>query len=85
MKDSIYTFRIIVEPDGKGYHGFVPTLKGVHTYGKTVAETKRNLNEAIHCHLEGLLKDGVTVPKEEDSFEFVQSFTFKNLKLVGSR
>ncbi|KKU68723.1 MAG: hypothetical protein UX89_C0002G0048 [Parcubacteria group bacterium GW2011_GWA2_47_16] len=63
MKDSVYTFRIIVEPDGKGYHGFVPTLKGVHTYGKTVAETKLNLNEAIRCHLQGLLKDGVAVLK----------------------
>lgn len=84
MKDLVYTFRIIVEPDGKGYHGFVPTLKGVHTYGKTITETKHNLNEAIRCHLQGLFKDGVSIPKEEDSFEFVQSFSFKDFNLVGN-
>ncbi|PIQ69131.1 MAG: hypothetical protein COV91_00525 [Candidatus Taylorbacteria bacterium CG11_big_fil_rev_8_21_14_0_20_46_11] len=74
MKDTIYTFRIMVEKDGKGYHGFVPTLKGVHTCGKTIEETKRNLDEAIQCHVEGLLKDGEVVPRDEESFEFVRSF-----------
>ena len=69
MKDPIYTFRIMIEKDGKGYHGFVPTLKGVHTCGHTIEETKRNLDDAISCHIEGLLKDGETVPREEDSFD----------------
>lgn len=75
MKNPIYTFRIMVERDGKGYHGFVPTLKGVHTCGRTIDETKKNLDEAIRCHVEGLLKDGEPVPHEGDSFEFVRSFT----------
>ncbi len=74
MKDTIYTFRIMVEKDGKGYHGFVPTLKGVHTCGRTIDETKSNLDDAIRCHIEGLLKDGEIVPREEESFEFVRSF-----------
>ena len=38
-----YAFRTIIEPDEKGYHGFVPLLKGVHTIGKTIEETKKNL------------------------------------------
>ena len=83
MKDIIYTFRIMVEKDGKGYHGFVPTLKGVHIYGKTIAETKRNLNEAIQCHLQGLMKEGILVPSEEDAFEFVQSFSSRKFSPVG--
>ena len=57
---NTYTFRTIIEPDEKGYHGFVPLLKGVHTVGNTIEETKKNLNEAIRCHIEGLLKDGIT-------------------------
>ena len=44
-----YTYRTIIEPDDKGYHGFVPLLKGVHTSGKTIEETKKNLDEAIRC------------------------------------
>ena len=76
MKDSTYTFRIIIEPDGKGYHGFVPLLRGVHTYGKTLRETKKNLREAIQCHIQGILKDREVVPTESDAFEFVESFSF---------
>ena len=57
-----YTFRTIIEPDEKGYHGFVPLLRGVHTVGKTIEETRENLQEAIECHVEGLLKDGI-VPR----------------------
>ena len=49
----IYTYRTIIEPDEKGYHGFVPLLRGVHTVGDTIEETKKNLEEAIRCHLEG--------------------------------
>lgn len=63
----IYTYRTIIEPDEKGYHGFVPLLRGVHTVGRTVEETKKNLEEAIRCHLEGLKKDGITPPQEKDS------------------
>ena len=70
-----YTFRTIIEPDEKGYHGFVPLLRGVHTVGDTIEETKKNLDEAIHCHLEGLLKDNILPPKEQDAVEAIQTFT----------
>ena len=71
-----YTFRTIIEPDEKGYHGFVPLLSGVHTVGDTIEETKKNLEEAIRCHLEGLLKDNIEPPHEQDTIEFIQTFTF---------
>ena len=70
-----YTYRTIIEPDEKGYHGFVPLLRGVHTVGETIEETKRNLDDAIRCHLEGLLKDNILPPKEQDVVEAIQTFT----------
>lgn len=73
---KIYTYRTIIEPDEKGYHGFVPLLKGVHTVGKTIEETKKNLEEAIRCHLEGLRKDNILPPQEKDSVEVIQTITF---------
>lgn len=42
-----YTYRVIIKPDGDSFHGYVPALVGCHTYGKTIIETKKNLNEAI--------------------------------------
>jgi len=78
-----YTFRIVIEPDEpEGYHGFVPLLKGVHTYGKSIREVKRNLREVIKCHLQGLLKDKETIPREEDVLELVQTFSEKELSLI---
>lgn len=68
----MYTFRAIIEPDEKGYHGFVPILRGLHTCGKTIEETKKNLREAIRCHIAGLLKDGEKIPQEEEALEIIQ-------------
>ena len=70
-----YTFRTIIERDEKGYHGFVPLLKGVHTVGATIEKTKKNLDEAIQCHLEGLIKDNVAPPQEQNAVEAIQTFT----------
>ena len=76
----IYTFRTIIEPDENDtFHGYVPSLPGCHTCGDTLKETKKNLKEAIKCHVQGLLMDGEPVPREEDNFELVQTFTEKEL------
>lgn len=79
----IYTFRIIIEPDEpKGYHGFVPLLKGVHTFGLTIEEVKKNLKEAIKCHVQGLKKDKEKIPQEGEVFELIQSFSPNELNLT---
>lgn len=78
-----YTFRIIIEPDPPtGYHGFVPLLKGIHTCGKTIEEVKKNLREAIKCHLQSLIKDKLPIPQEEEAIELVQTFLKEELKSI---
>jgi len=80
--DNIYAFRVIIKPDGKkAFHGYVPALPGCHTWGKTIEETKKNLKEAIKCHIQGMAKDGQTIPREENNLELVQTFTEKELAL----
>ena len=75
-----YTFRTIIEPDDpKGYHGFVPILPGLHTCGDTIEEVKKNLKDAILCHIAGLRKDGFAIPHEEDTLEVIQTFSEKDL------
>ena len=63
-----YTYRIIIEPDGENYHGFVPALVGCHTYGSTIAETKKNLHDAMSLYIEHLREKGTLIP-EENSLE----------------
>lgn len=77
---KLYTFRVIIEPEKpRGYHGFVPIMKGVHTYGDTIQEVKKNLKEAMKCHVQGLLKDREPVPQEGEAFELIQSFSEREL------
>lgn len=79
-----YTFRTIIEPDEeKGYHGFVPLLRGVHTGGDTIEEVQANLKEAIKCHIEGLLLDKQKVPQESGAFESIQTFSVKDSVVVA--
>ena len=75
-----FSFRAIVEPDEpNGFHGFVPLLPGLHTYGATLQAVKKNLREAILCHLQGLKKDNEHIPKEGDALEMVQTFSQEEL------
>ncbi len=75
-----YSFRATIEPDEpKGFHGFVPLLPGLHTYGATLTEIKRNLREAILCHVQGMQKDGERIPREQDALEMVHSFSEQEL------
>ena len=75
-----FSFRAIIEPDTpKGFHAFVPLLPGLHTQGATLAEVKKNLREAILCHLQALHKDNQCIPQEEDALEVVQSFSASEL------
>ena len=74
---KIYSFRTMIEPDDpKGYHGFVPLLPGLHTGRDTIKEVKKNLRDAIRCHIDGLLKDKLPIPQEEETMEMVQTFTY---------
>lgn len=50
-----YTFRTIIEKDGKYFHGYVPALLGCHTFGKTIEETQRNLKDAIKVYIESII------------------------------
>jgi predicted RNase H-like HicB family nuclease len=61
MDTQIFTFRAIIEKDGKSYHGYVPSLPGCHTQGKTIDETRKHLREAI----EGVL---LVMKKHKEDF-----------------
>jgi len=81
MKIKNLVFRTIIEPDyPRGYHGFVPLLPGLHTCGDTIDEVRKNLREAIICHVQGLTKDKKPIPQEGEAMEVVQVFNEKELK-----
>ena len=60
-----HTFRIIIAPDTKGYHGYVPALRGCHTWGKTIVATQAHLQDAIALYLESLVANGDAIPHDQ--------------------
>ena len=71
------TYRVIIEPDGRYFHAYVPALPGCHTFGKTLAETKKNVREAIQVYLESLLLDRQPIPTDYNSFEYHETIELK--------
>jgi predicted RNase H-like HicB family nuclease len=69
-----YTFRIIIEKEGKNFHGYVPTLSGCHTFGKTIEETQKNLKDVIRVYVESIIAEKWKVPHDA-IFESFQTIT----------
>lgn len=82
-----YTYRIIIEPDENNtFHGFAPTLRGCHTWGNTIEETRKNLKDAMKAYIFSLFEDKQPVPQENglELFETIsqEELTVANLPLV---
>ena len=53
QKKKIQNFTVIIEKDEDGYYvGYVPSIRGCHTQGKTLDELMKNIKEAIELCLE---------------------------------
>lgn len=63
---SHYQFTVVIEPDDEGFHAYVPSLPGCHTFGATIDETRVNILEAMGLHLECMLEDGTPIPTEQE-------------------
>lgn len=62
-------FTVIIEASKEGgYHAWCPSLAGCHSQGETLEEAKKNIIEAIQCHLESLVKEGERPPQESEEF-----------------
>jgi predicted RNase H-like HicB family nuclease len=53
-------FKVELEKDEDGWYvATVPALPGCVSQGKTPAEARRNVREAIELHLKALAEDGI--------------------------
>ena len=56
-----YHYTVYFEPQSDGSFAVVfPTFPEIVTFGRTLEEAR----DALRCHLEGLRKDGETIPAE---------------------
>jgi len=62
-------YTIVIQACEKGgYAAWCPALSGCRAQGGTLDEMKKNIIEAIQCHLENLLKDGEKPTQESEEF-----------------
>ena len=70
-----FTFRTIIQKDGEGFHGFVPSLSGCHTYGDSIEEVRKNIKEAVTGWIEAQKEQGWSIPSDE-GIETIESIPF---------
>ena len=56
-------YTIIIEQAQANFSAYAPDLPGCITTGRTIEETRRNMQEAIGLHLRGMLEDGEALPE----------------------
>ncbi len=60
-----YRFWVVIEKDSDGYFAFCPELQGCYTQGDTYEEVLKNMEDAIHLHIEDRKENGEEIPKIE--------------------
>jgi len=65
-------YAIVVEKAENNYSAYVPDLPGCVATGLTVEETEQEIREAIGFHIEGLVEDGLPVPKPLSIVEYLE-------------
>jgi predicted RNase H-like HicB family nuclease len=66
-------YAIVIEKAAGNYSAYVPDLPGCVTTGRTIDEVKRNMQEAVELHLEGMRADGEPVPEPTTVSDYVEA------------
>ena len=63
-------YLIIIEKQKHNYSAYSPDVPGCIATGKTEEEVKKNMTEALNFHIEGLITEGLKVPKANCNFYY---------------
>lgn len=64
-------FLVVIERAGKNYSAYSPDLPGCVATGKTREEAERRMHEAVAMHVQGLIEEGIPVPRSRSSAEYI--------------
>ena len=65
-------YLVVIEKAGSNFSAYSPDLPGCVSTGPTVEEVRKNMEEAIEFHLEGLREDGLPIPPPSSVAEYVE-------------
>ena len=64
-------YAIVIEKGPTSYGAYVPDLPGCVAAGRTAAEARRRIAEAVPLHLEGLRVEGLPIPEPATECEYL--------------
>lgn len=65
-------YAMVIEKGPSSFGAYVPDLPGCVAVGKTAAEVRKLIAEAVPFHLEGLREDGLPIPDPETECEYLE-------------
>ena len=65
-------YAVVYEKTPHNYSAYVPDLPGCVATGVTREEVERNIREAVNLHLEGMRKEGESIPEATSWTELVE-------------
>jgi predicted RNase H-like HicB family nuclease len=68
---DIIKLLVVYEKSDTGWAAYVPDLPGVVTTGRTKADVRSLIQEAIEFHLDGLKEDRLPIPKPSAEAEVI--------------
>ena len=64
-------YAVVIEKAVGNYSAYAPDLPGCIATGQTMREVEMEISEAIAFQIEGMIKDGLTVPPSARYVEYV--------------
>lgn len=62
---KVHSYTVFFEPlEEGGYNVVVPAIPEICTFGETLEEARAMAQDAIRCHLEGLIQLGQDIPAD---------------------
>ena len=66
-------YAVVYEKTPHNYSAYVPDLPGCVATGASREEVERNIREAVNLHLEGMRKEGESIPEPTSWTELVEA------------
>ena len=65
-------YLIVIEKTQTGYSAYSPDVLGCVSSGATLEEVNENMQEAIEFHIDGLIEEGLEIPKPSTYSAYVE-------------
>jgi len=65
-------YLVVIEKTQTGYSAYSPDILGCVSTGATLEEVNENMQEAIEFHIDGLIEEGLEIPKPSTYSAYVE-------------